>query len=33
MAENTFKAEIEIYNFANDVITTSGGGRGEWDDN
>ena len=33
MAENKFKAEIEIYHFADDIVTTSGGGQGEWDAN
>ena len=30
---NSIKAEIEIFIFKNDIITTSGGGEGEWDEN
>lgn len=28
-----FKPEIEIIKFNTDIITTSGGGKGIWDDN
>ena len=30
---NSIKAEIEIYVFHDDIIRTSGGGAGVWDDN
>ena len=33
MDNKTFKPTIEIIEFTNDIITTSGGGQGVWDDN
>ena len=30
---NSIKAEIEIFVFHDDIISTSAGGPGEWDEN
>ena len=31
--KNSFKPVLEVIEFNNDIITTSGGGQGVWDDN
>ena len=33
MNNKTFEPTLEIIEFNNDIITTSGGGQGVWDDN